>query len=102
MTNTLAYFASSSVVKKLYDINTCGLYYKHITIVNDDSSVINKFEALVTNDCRVVIYDRHMFIVPATGGNRIKFFTLVICTNVNQLILNCTPILLPLAPRHSA
>jgi hypothetical protein len=21
---------------------TCGLYYKHITIVNDDTSVINK------------------------------------------------------------
>jgi hypothetical protein len=23
--------------------NTCGLYYKHITIVNDDPSVVNKW-----------------------------------------------------------
>ncbi len=38
-----------------------------MTIVNDDSTVINKFEASLTDDTRVVIYDRHMFIVQATG-----------------------------------
>ncbi len=35
--------------------DTSGLYYKPITIINDDSSFINT----VTG---VVIYDRHMFI----------------------------------------
>ncbi len=36
-------------------------------MVNDDSRVINKLEASLTDDARVVIYDRHMFIVEATG-----------------------------------
>jgi hypothetical protein len=37
-----------------------------MTIVNDDCRVINKLEASLTDDARVVIYDRHMFIVQAT------------------------------------
>ncbi len=37
-------------------------------IINDDSRVINKLEASLTDDARVVIYDRHMFIVQATGS----------------------------------
>jgi hypothetical protein len=45
---------------------TYGLYYKHITITNDDASAVNKFEASLTDDTRVVIYDHHMFIVKAT------------------------------------
>jgi len=45
-----------------------GLYYKPMTIVNDDSRVINKLEASLTDDARVVIYDRHMFVVQPTGG----------------------------------
>ncbi len=40
-----------------------------MTIVNDDSSVVNKFETSLTDDARVIIYDRHMFIVQATGVN---------------------------------
>ncbi len=44
-----------------------GLYYKPTTIINDDSRVITKLETLQTDDTRVVIYDRHMFIVQATG-----------------------------------
>ncbi len=36
-------------------------------IVNDDSRVVNKLEASLTDDARVVIYDRHMFIVLAIG-----------------------------------
>ncbi len=36
-------------------------------IVNDDTSIINKFEASLTDDARFVIYDCHMIIVPATG-----------------------------------
>jgi hypothetical protein len=38
-------------------------------IVSDASSVINKLEALFTDDIRVVIYDHHVFIVQATGCN---------------------------------
>jgi hypothetical protein len=46
---------------------SCGLYDKHIMIVNDDSSVVNKFGASLNNDARVAIYNRLMFIVQATG-----------------------------------
>ncbi len=38
-------------------------------INNDDTSIVNKFEASlsdVTDDTRVTIYERHMFIVQAT------------------------------------
>ncbi len=35
--------------------------------INDDSRVINKLEASLTDDASVIIYDRHMFIVQATG-----------------------------------
>ncbi len=49
-----------------------GLFHKHITIVNYDSSVVNKFGASLNDDPRVVIYDHNMFIVEATEW-RIKF-----------------------------
>jgi hypothetical protein len=45
---------------------TSGLYYKPNLIVNDDSRVANKLEASLTDDARVVIYNRHMFIVQPT------------------------------------
>jgi hypothetical protein len=35
--------------------------------INDDASIINKFEASLTDDARVVIYDRNMFIIQAAG-----------------------------------
>jgi hypothetical protein len=38
-----------------------------MTIVNDDSRVVNKLEASLTDDARGVNYDRRMFIVQATG-----------------------------------
>jgi hypothetical protein len=38
-----------------------------MTIVNYDSKVITKLEISLTDDARVVIYDRHMFMVQATG-----------------------------------
>ncbi len=44
-----------------------GLYYIRITIVNYDSSIVNKLGASLIDDTRVIIYDRHMFIVQATG-----------------------------------
>ncbi len=55
---------------------TSGLYYKLMTIVNDDSMVINELEASLTDDTRVVIYDRHVFIVQATGMGHIEIFAL--------------------------
>jgi len=45
---------------------TSGLYYKHITIVNYDSSIVHKFEASLTDNARVFIYDHQMFIVHVT------------------------------------
>ncbi len=44
-----------------------GPYYKPIMIVNDDSSIVNELETSVIDDVRVVIYDRHMFVVQATS-----------------------------------
>ncbi len=38
-----------------------------MTIIKDDSSVISKLEASLSDDARVIIYDCHMFIVQATG-----------------------------------
>ncbi len=47
---------------------TSEQYYKHITIVNDNSTVISKYSLKLIDDPRVVIYDCHMFIVQATGA----------------------------------
>jgi hypothetical protein len=44
-------------------------------IVNDDSRVVNKLEASITDDDRVIIYDRHMFIVQATGVHNLPTFS---------------------------
>jgi hypothetical protein len=38
-----------------------------MAIVNDDARIVNKIDASLTDDARFVIYDRHMFIVQATG-----------------------------------
>ncbi len=46
----------------------CGLYYKHITIVNYASSLVSKLEALLTDDARVLICDCHVFIEQAAGS----------------------------------
>jgi hypothetical protein len=56
------YIGSSSSQKE-----TIALYYKTMLIINDDSRVVNKLEASFTDDARVVIYNRHMFIVQATS-----------------------------------
>jgi hypothetical protein len=44
-----------------------GLYYKLMMIVNDNCRVVNKLEASLTDDPRVILYDCQMFIVQATG-----------------------------------
>jgi hypothetical protein len=53
-------------------------------IVNDDSRVINMLEASLTDDARVVIYDRHMFIVQATGGQSSNLYLSVVHFFQNQ------------------
>jgi hypothetical protein len=52
-----------TVVSKKY----CGLYYKHVTIVNYASIGVNKLRVSLNDEARVIIYDRHMFIVQATA-----------------------------------
>jgi hypothetical protein len=42
-------------------------------IVNDNSRVVNMLEASLTDDTRVAIYNRHMFIVQATEHFKILF-----------------------------
>jgi hypothetical protein len=38
-----------------------------MTIVNDDYRVINKLETSLTDNARVVTYNRHVFIVQRPG-----------------------------------
>jgi len=45
----------------------CGLYYKHVTIVNDNSSVISKRSFKLIDDPKVVNYNHQRFIIQATG-----------------------------------
>ncbi len=52
--------------------STCGLYYKPMTIVNDDFRVVTKLKTSLTDNARVIIYDRHMFIVQATVCDQSK------------------------------
>ncbi len=55
-----------TLVEKFAGKASC-LYYKPMMIVNDDSRVINKLEASLTDEARVIIYNHQMFIVQATG-----------------------------------
>ncbi len=63
-------FTSATEIFQFFLIQTSvlssGLCYKPMTIVNDDSRVINKLEASLTDNTTVIIYDCHMFIVQAT------------------------------------
>jgi hypothetical protein len=49
-----------SLTQKEWIYQTCGLYYKHATIVNDDSGVISMWSSKLIDNARAVIYDRHM------------------------------------------
>jgi hypothetical protein len=64
--------SSFTLLRLSLDIESesCGLYYKPMTIINDDSRVINKHEASLSDNARVVIYDCHMFIVQATDSKK--------------------------------
>jgi hypothetical protein len=54
----------------------CGLYYKLTTIVNYASSVVSEQSFQLIDDARVIIYDHHVFIVQAAGGQISNFFML--------------------------
>jgi hypothetical protein len=45
-----------------------------MAIVSDESSIVNKFRTLLTEDVRVVIYNCHMIIVQTTGPVVKKFY----------------------------
>jgi hypothetical protein len=45
----------------------CGLYFKPMKIINEDSRAITKLETSLTNIAKAVIYHHQMFIVQATG-----------------------------------
>jgi hypothetical protein len=53
---------------------SCGLYYKQVSIVNDDSSVISKWIFKLSDDPWVFIYDRDRFIIQATDFVFLIFF----------------------------
>jgi hypothetical protein len=57
----------TKVAKNELSLIPCGLYYKHITIVNYNSRIVKKLGASLTDDARAVIYNCHMFIAQATG-----------------------------------
>ncbi len=44
-----------------------------MTIINDNSRVINKLKTSLTDDARVVINNCHMFIVQATESINLKW-----------------------------
>jgi hypothetical protein len=58
-----------------------------MTIVNDDSRVVNKLETSLTDDGTVVIYDRHVFIVQATEYSPKKVL------NIMFPIENCSSVI---------
>jgi hypothetical protein len=61
-----------------------------MTIVNDDSRVVNELEASLTDDARVVIYDRYMFIVQAISLYlKYSRFGLQLMLNPFQMMLQC-------------
>ncbi len=56
-----------------------GLFYKPMMIVNNDFRVVSKLEASLTDDARVVIYDRRMFIVQATEACLQVYLKMDVC-----------------------
>ncbi len=71
---SLCVLGANITISNIGVILICGLYYKPMKIVNDDSRVVNKLEASPADDARVVIYNCHMFIVQVTGKVRLNFY----------------------------
>jgi hypothetical protein len=60
----------------LQNIKTSCQYYKPMTVVNDDSRVVTKLETSLTDEARVVIYDRYMSIIQATDNFKKSSFVI--------------------------
>jgi hypothetical protein len=75
--------------------SSCGLYYKHITIVNYDSSVVNRFEASLTDNVILVIYDHHMFIV------QVQILYNIFCSFVTAAEAKWTRVFVPVKLSHA-
>jgi len=75
----------ASYVLDLFCSATCGLYYNPIMIVNDDARVINKLETHLLM-LLVVIYDRYMFIIQATGELTLKANPQLACSLSTSLL----------------
>jgi len=54
-----------------------------VTIIKGDSRVINRLKTSLTDDARVIIYNRHIFIVQATD-----FLRAMACINKHVTIDN--------------
>jgi hypothetical protein len=51
-----------------------NMYFKHMTIVNDNSSIVSKWSSKLIDDARVTIYDRHMLMVQAKDDTKTDLF----------------------------
>jgi hypothetical protein len=58
-------------------VPSSGLEYKHVMIINDDSSIVIKFSFKLIDATRGILYDRHMFIVQATEQTGLNAATLL-------------------------
>ncbi len=61
----LNYIVRLSLDKLILAEQNLWLIYKHITIVNDNSSVISEWHSSLIDNTRVVIYDRNLLIEAA-------------------------------------
>jgi hypothetical protein len=74
-----------NILKIFCAYTSSGLFYKHITIVNDDSNIVNKWLKSLTDNLRVVIYNCNMFIIQANGIGLVFWYTTYIfCKNLNH------------------
>jgi hypothetical protein len=66
------------------------MYYKHITIKNDDSSIVNMWLESFTDGTKVVIYDCNMFIIQATGFIVQSTLIMIVNYDRNTFIVQAT------------
>ncbi len=50
-----------------YAVSLASLYYKHMMVVNDDTSAVSKWSSKFIDNTRVVSYDHNVFVIQATG-----------------------------------
>jgi hypothetical protein len=71
-------------VKSFKSTDLIGMYYKQVTIVNDDSSIISKLNFKLIDNPRVVIYDHNRFITQTLGCS--TFFIFVNALKYDKLV----------------